>query len=372
MNQDPTDGWSATSTSFDFQKETGTVYMNSIKDEPGRWANEEFTDLFEQTKLPLQKMFQPPDHRDQINRQKDQITQEKLFGTVHDTLTKTRLSDIMSTIPDFPADHKPNFFSWPINTKGSCESSGPSTIPEPARKDNRDYPNHIDFLEELDLNEEQHDDSLYFGSVDKNIKKMNEHQETEIAMETTMMMDEFKLSSSTSQFATPQVPLSQKAHFSNGNADLSHSLLELKTPRVPRSQRENKDTPKLLHQTQRIDSMTKKEFEQLDLIEDFHDNDEKVMPSQIQTASPKEAKSSTVLVSQMGKPPKSRDSISLLQENVPEKGRMKTPTKVIRIPKSPVSSTRQAIYSCDFSHQQLVSLHNCFTSKHTITRLKLY
>jgi hypothetical protein len=94
------------------QEKPGTVFMNSMEATPS-WLHNDLTDIFTKPQHPLEQLFDPP---------KSDISPEKLFSGQYDTLTKRRLSEIISYIP-------------------------PAASSDEKRLE---YPNDIDFLEDLE------------------------------------------------------------------------------------------------------------------------------------------------------------------------------------------------------------------------------
>jgi hypothetical protein len=101
-------------------EDNSSVFFHSSKEQ--HFETLELPDLFINQKHPLERLFETPSK---------QISKEKLFSGVYDSMTKKRMSDIMETI------QKPQF-EWPVK---------------------KEYPDDIDFLEdgmestELRLNE---------------------------------------------------------------------------------------------------------------------------------------------------------------------------------------------------------------------------
>jgi hypothetical protein len=171
--KDPTD----TESIDEDQEKPGTVFMNSMDVTPS-WLQNELPDIFTKPHNPLEQLFYPPT---------SSLSPEKLFSGQYDTLTKRRLSEIISHIP--PASN--------------------------TAENKLEYPNNIDFLEDVEQ----------FG---ENVLRTDSERKS---LPPTSILDRTEVS-------TKIVPVPEKARSMNGvpissamqkavqSSDLSHRKLE--------------------------------------------------------------------------------------------------------------------------------------------------
>jgi hypothetical protein len=120
--------------------------MNTVKNDENitpSWVDNEFTDLFAKPLNPLEQLFHPPQS---IQISGNLIQNEKFFAEKYDTITKKRLSDIISLLPE-PTNI--------VNTVGVCWSNSGENLVTGLKKpdvsvDSHEYPHDIDFVEDIE------------------------------------------------------------------------------------------------------------------------------------------------------------------------------------------------------------------------------
>jgi hypothetical protein len=134
-------------------QQLGTMLINSVKEQTLEWNDIEMPDLFKQQSLPLQDLFKKPASNQEKPAIMEAVSHEKLFDQFHDTVTRKRLSNIMSAIPDVANDQNENIFAWPVNRTASTSDS--LAMIHDKRNHIEEYPDDIDFLEPLDPSQNQ-------------------------------------------------------------------------------------------------------------------------------------------------------------------------------------------------------------------------
>ena len=76
-----------------------------------------------------------------------EVSTKDLFGSRHNTITKSRLSGIMATLDKQRKSPSDQMFAWPVGTKSSANSSTPTSSSLNLVKPD-EYPHDIDFVED--------------------------------------------------------------------------------------------------------------------------------------------------------------------------------------------------------------------------------